>query len=85
MKVRSGMIQRHVMDSDIVIDVTGKFSGVVKLNGTSAEIWSEIAAGKAPEEIAANLAEMYEVSLEKVKSDVDAFCKDMLKQGFFEV
>ena len=85
MKIKEGMIVRHVMDTDIVIDVTGGFSGVMKLNATSLMIWNGIAAGKSVQEIALALTEQYEVTEEKALSDVERFCSDMTAQGFFEV
>lgn len=84
MKIKEGMIVRHVMDSDIVIDVTGGFSGVMKLNETSLAIWNGVASGKSAQEIALALAGMYEVSGEKALADVERFCADMTEQGFFE-
>ena len=84
MKIKNGMIVRHVMDTDIVIDVTGAFSGVMKLNPTSLEIWNGVAAGKNAGEIALALAERYEVSEEKALADVERFCSDMTEHGFFE-
>ena len=84
MKIKDGMIVRHVMDTDIVIDVTGDFSGMVKLNASSLEIWNGIAAGKSVREIALALTEQYEVTEEKALSDVERFCGDMVAQGFFE-
>ena len=83
MKIKEGMIVRHVMDSDIVIDVTGGFSGVMKLNETSLAIWNGVASGKSAQEIALALAEKYEVSEERALSDVERFCTDMTAQGFF--
>ena len=84
MKMKGGMIVRHVMDTDIVIDVTGGFSGVIKLNATSLLIWNGVAAGKSVHEIALALTEQYEVAEEKALSDVERFCSDMVEQGFFE-
>ena len=84
MKIREGMIVRHVMDTDIAIDVTGRFSGMVKLNETSLEIWNGIAAGKGVREIALALTEQYEVTEKMALSDVERFCSDMVEQGFFE-
>ena len=84
MKIKEGMIVRHVMDSDIVIDVTGGFSGVMKLNETSLVIWNGVAAGKSAQEIACLLVEQYEVSEDKALADVERFCADMTEQGFFE-
>ena len=84
MKIRNGLILRHVMDTDIVIDVSGSFSGVMKLNATSLEIWNGVAAGKSAQEIALSLTERYEVTEESALADVERFCGDMAKQGFFE-
>ena len=84
MKIKDGFVLRHVMDSDIVMDVTGKFSGVVKLNATSAEIWSAAAEGMSEREIAARLSEEYGIRAEKAAGDVEKFCAAMREQGFFE-
>ena len=84
MKIKKGMIVRRVMDSDIVIDVTGGFSGVMKLNATSLEIWNGIAAGKGVQQIAQELTERCRVSEEKALSDVERFCSEMTAHGFFE-
>ena len=84
MKIKEGMIVRHVMDTDIAIDVTGDFSGMVKLNASSLEIWNGVAAGKSVREIALALTEQYEVTEEKAFDDVERFCAEMVAQGFFE-
>ena len=84
MRIKEGMIVRHVMDTDIVIDVTGGFSGVMKLNATSLMIWNGIAAGKSVQEIALALTEQYEVTEEKALEDVERFCSEMTEHGFFE-
>ena len=84
MKIKDGMILRHVMDNDIVIDVSGAFSGMMKLNATSLLIWNGVAAGKSAQEIASSLTEQYDVSEEKALADVAHFCGEMVKQGFFE-
>lgn len=84
MKIKDGMILRHVMDNDIVIDVTGAFSGVMKLNATSLLIWNGVAARKTAQEIALELTAQYDVNAEKALADVEHFCGEMVKQGFFE-
>ena len=83
MKVKDNMILRHVMDSDVVVDVTGRFSGLLKLNETSAAIWRAVAAGETQEQIAERLAAEYEVSPEQALADVESFCAAMLDKGFF--
>ena len=84
MKIKEGFVLRHVMDSDIVVDVTGKFSGVIKLNSTSADIWKYIADGLTIPEAAEKLAKEYNVSKEQALKDTESFCAAMLQQKFFE-
>lgn len=84
MTVKDGMILRHVMDSHMIIDVSGTFQGVMKLNETSAQIWEGVAAGKNIETIAEELACEFEVKPEKAREDIEKFCSAMIEQGFFE-
>ena len=84
MKIKDGFVLRHVMDSDIVMDISGTFSGVVKLNATSAEIWAAVADGMSERDIAARLAGEYGIDIEKAAGDVEKFCAAMREQGFFE-
>ena len=84
MKIKNGMVVRRVVDTDIVVDVTGGFSGVMKLNETSLEIWNAVAAGKSLPEIAAALTAQYEVSEAQALEDAERFCSEMVAQGFFE-
>lgn len=83
MKVKDGYILRHVMNSDVVMDVTGGFSGIIKLNEVSAEIWNGVAAGKSLAEIADDIAGKYEVGREQALADAEKFCHAMCEQGFF--
>ena len=83
MKIKEGMLVRHVMDTDIVIDVSGDFSGMMKLNATSLMIWNGVASGNSKQEIACCLKEQYAVSEEKALADVEHFCGEMMAHGFF--
>ena len=85
MKVKEGLILRRVMERDVVVDVTGAFSGVIRLNATSAAIWQGVAAGKTEEQITAELTETFEVAPEQARQDVAQFCAKMTEQGFFVV
>lgn len=84
MRVKEGMILTTVMDDFVVVDVSGAFSGMVKLNGTSALIWEGVAAGESVEQIAARLVQRFAVSPEKAAEDVAGFCRAMVENGMFE-
>ena len=84
MKIKEGFVLRHVMDSDVVVDVTGKFSGVLKLNSTSADIWKYISEGSDIPEAAEKLSKEYNVSYEQALKDTESFCAAMLQNKFFE-
>lgn len=83
MKIKENFVLRHVMDTDVLIDVTGAFSGIVKLNETSALITGGVAAGKSAATIAKELAERFEVTEERALDDVVQFCRAMCDEGVF--
>ena len=83
MKIKENFVLRHVMDTDVLIDVTGAFSGIVKLNETSALIAGGIAEGKSSDAIARELAERYEVTEEQALGDIAKFCRAMCDEGVF--
>ena len=83
MKMKENFVLRHVMDTDVLIDVTRAFPGVVKLNKTSALIALGVAEGKSLTAIASELAERYEVAQEQAMRDVEQFCRDMCDEGVF--
>lgn len=83
MKVKDGLCLNSVMDQNIVVDLTGKFTGSIKLNDTAAEIWRGVAAGERPASIADRFTRRYCVDREKVLADVEQFIREMVEQGFF--
>lgn len=83
MKVKDGLSLSTVMKQNIVVDLTGSFTGSIKLNSTAAEIWRGVAAGEDASRIAERLIGRYHVDREKVLSDVEHFIQEMVEQGFF--
>jgi hypothetical protein len=62
-----------VIDDDgaVLLDVRG--GKYFSLNGVGALIWQELAAGKAPSDIATQLSARFGVPAVDVQSDVDEF------------
>ncbi len=87
MKIKEGFVLRRVLDEAIVI-ASGKasrdFHGMVKLNDSAADIWEWIAEGLSETEIAARLAEKYELPAEKAKADTAAMISQMSEAGLLE-
>ncbi len=88
MKIKEGFVLRRVLDEAIVI-ASGKashdFHGMVKLNDSAADIWEWISEGLSETEIAARLAEKYELPDEKAKADTAAMISQMTEAGLLEV
>ena len=87
MKIKEGFVLRRVLDEAIVI-ASGKashdFHGMVKLNDSAADIWEWISEGSAEEDIAARLAEKYELPIDKAKADTASMISQMTEAGLLE-
>lgn len=76
-------VLKHVLDSDILVDIKSNFNGVIKLNKTSKEIYEFIKEGKNIEEIVDILSKKYDVDKSVVSKDVNEVVEEMLKKGIF--
>lgn len=88
MKIKEGFVLRRVLDEAIVI-ASGKasreFHGMVKLNDSAADIWGWISEGLSEAEVAACLAEKYELSQEKAQADTASMISRMTEAGLLDV
>ena len=87
MKIRSGFILREVLGSPMVVatgDAARNFHGMIKLNETAGFIWRCLQDGLTEPQIAAKLAEVYDVSQERAAADVAALLRQMNDHGFLE-
>ena len=87
MKIRSGFILREVLGSPMVVatgDAARNFHGMIKLNETAGVIWRGLQDGRTEPQIAAKLAEVYDVSPERAAADVAALLRQMDEHGFLE-
>ena len=87
MKIRSGCSVREVLGSPMVVatgDAARNFHGMIKLNETAGFIWRCLQDGLTEPQIAAKLAEVYDVSPERAAADVAALLRQMDEHGFLE-
>ena len=80
MKIRSGFILREVLGSPMVVatgDAARNFHGMIKLNETAGFILRCLQDGLTEPQIAAKLAEVYDVSPERAAADVAALLRQM--------
>lgn len=84
MKVKDGMTLNRVVNQNIAVDLTGRFTGTIKLNETAAEIWRGVAEGKSVSDIADCFTKKYNIGREKAQDDAEKFIREMVELGFFE-
>jgi len=87
MKIKDGFMLCPVMGKTMVI-ATGElektFSGMIKMNETSAFIWRSVDEGKEPEQIYPVYAETFGIDLDLAKTEVDSVIEKMTQAGVFE-
>lgn len=83
MIISDKFVLKHVLDSDILVDIKSNFNGVIKLNKTSKEIYEYVQDGKSIEEIIDILSNKYNIDKTIVTKDVNEFVEEMLKKGIF--
>lgn len=76
------LIWREIDNEIVVIKENGLAIHV--LNKTAARIWEMCSGDLGPEEIAANLCERYDVSLEKASIDVRNALAKMAEKGLLK-
>ncbi len=76
MKIKDGFILREVAGNFIVVAVGDKsmdLNGIINTNETGAFIWNMLLEDTTTDAVCRALTEEYDVSIDIVKSDVDAF------------
>ena len=73
-----GLVEQDVEGETVILD---KDSGLIhQLNPTAAEIWHACDGIKTAGDIAAQIADRYEVELELAKADVESALKQLEQQ-----
>lgn len=69
MKIKESFIIKEVLDNYILIDLSGEFKDVIKLNETSKTIVEYLQQGFSKDEIINKMIEEYKVEKEIVEKD----------------
>jgi hypothetical protein len=87
MKIKSGFMLRRLGDGYAAAAVgerSRSFNGIIRLNSTGAFLWEQLGEEKTASDLAAALAEKYDVSDEQAQRDVAEFEKKLADGGFLE-
>lgn len=83
MKLNKSYVIKHVLDSDVLIDISSNYEGIIKLNKTSKDICLYVQKNMSVEEIINELSKKYDVDINILKKDVNDFVNEMIKKGIF--
>lgn len=87
MKIKEGFVL-HEIAGQAVVTATGEasetFHGMVKLNGTAADIWRFLEEGLTEDEITLRMTEKYGVDADTAAEDLREMLEIMEKAGFTE-
>ena len=84
MKLREEVIIAPNSDESILVDASGKFKGMIKLNQTASFIATCFQSDISIEEAVNKLMEEYEVDLKTAKDAVESFVNKISEVGLFE-
>lgn len=83
MKLNKNYIIKHVLDSDVLININSNFDGIIKLNKTSKDICLYVQNNMKVDEIIKELSKKYDIDIHILEKDVNDFINDMIKKGIF--
>lgn len=83
MKLNKNYIIKHVLDSDVLININSNFDGIIKLNKTSKDICLYVQKNMKVDEIIKELSKKYDIDIHILEKDVNDFINDMIKKGIF--
>ena len=81
MKLNNNYTIKHILDSDILINIKDDFNGVIKLNKTSKDIIDGINNNLSVDEIINNLKDKYDVDSNELDKDVHKFIDELISKG----
>ena len=82
------VVARVVAGETLIVPIRGKvgdLASIYSFNGTGTLIWKLLESAKSVEELAAAVAEAYEVEAARAQRDVEQFVGEMKAVGLVEV
>lgn len=77
MKLKENFVTHDSMDGQVMVDISGRFSGLVKSNQTAAYIIEQLKEEHTRDEIIQKMLDRYDVTLEVLEKDVDFILKEL--------
>lgn len=84
MRIQEGFVSQKISDKTVLVcinDNKERFSGMVELNDTAADIWKFISKGYTKEKVAQKLTEKYDVSYNDAMNAVVNMYKKLIDSG----
>lgn len=87
MKKKSDFILQDICSEKMLVPIGSQvmdMNGLVTLNGTAAYVWELLAEDRTVDELAAAVAEQFDVAPERARADVQVFIDEITRMGLLE-
>ena len=87
MKRKDDFMLQNVGGENLLVPLGAQvvdMNGLVILNATGACLWEALAEERTPEELAAVVADRFDVDLDRARADVQAFLEEIGRLGLLE-
>ena len=84
MKIKDGFILRTISNETVVVPVSGDLdlNMMIKLNSTGRFLWEQLQKETTMDEIVKAVLEIYDIEETAARNHVEAFVKELEKNGF---
>ena len=81
MKLKKNVVAREIMGETVLVPLgeANDFNGMIIRNETAGEVWKRLPDAASTDNIVRELLEIYDVSEETLKFDVDEFLNELKK------
>jgi hypothetical protein len=86
-KIKEGFIVRKIADTNIVVpigDNIADFNGFISLNETALFLWKKIAGGTDLSQLANDMTQEYEISMETAQKDIKRFLERLKRADMLD-
>lgn len=84
MKIKENYIAKHVLDNDVVIDITGSSKNILKLNPTASLMFEKLKEGISTEDLVKVILDNYDIDPTTAINDVNKFIEELNKLNVLE-
>ena len=87
MKYKNNFILQDICGEKILVPIGSQvmdMNGLVTLNDTAACVWELLAEDRTLDELAAAVAEQFDVEPERARADVQVFIDEITRMGLLE-